>query len=108
MNDFSNLPITGGVGFFAAIFGAAATFFGLKGRVGRLEKSSDDAHERIDDVIKGLPLNFVGAAHHTTCQGATVRSLKDLGDRMGKLEDQNIEQTGLLHEIKGKLEDKNG
>ena len=103
MDNLTNLASGGG----GAFVGAILTFLGFKSRVDRVEKSSDDAHKRIDDVIDGLPLNFVGAAHHITCQGATVKRLDQLNERVGKMEEQGCEQIALLHEIKGKLEGKN-
>lgn len=85
-------PATIGQGAGGGLLIALLAFFGIKGRVDKLE-------EKVD----ALPLGYVGAAHHKTCQGATVKSLDRLHKRLDVIEDDNKGQTALLHEINGKL-----
>ncbi len=77
----------------AGLLGVVLTFLGFKGRLDRLEK-----------VVDGSPLKFVGTQTHNLCVGATVARLDKIENRLGKLEEHNVEQTGLLYEIKGSLE----
>lgn len=85
-------PETIGAGAGSGALGVVLTFFGFKGRLDRLEK-------KVDEGV--VPLTT-----HQVCVGATVGRLDKIEKRLGTLEQNNIEQTGLLHEIKGSLEGK--